>query len=256
MIERHDEAHVAVLRMNRPKRRNALSNALIEALLSALAEVDADAEVRAVVLTGAGKAFCAGGDLADGLSGGGGFVESHRGRGRFAELMAAIPRMATPVIAAVNGVAMGGGCGLVSACDLAVAAEDAKLGTPEIKLGLFPWIILAALQRDIGRKKLLELVLTGKSLSAVEAREMGLVNQVCRPGEAVQAAVALAGVIASRSPAVVGLGKQAFHQIADLDYEQALAYMHGQLSLNLLTEDAMEGVGAFLQKRPPQWKGR
>ncbi len=255
-IETEQADGIRVIALNRPERRNALSGALIDALLAALDDADADPEVRCAVLTGRGKAFCAGGDLADGMQSGGGFLDAHRGRGRFAELMARIPALSVPVIAAVNGDALGGGCGLAAACDLVVADPAARLGTPEIRLGLFPWIILAALRRDIPRKHLMELALTGEKLSAERARELGLVNRVSAPGAAVDEARALAGVIASRSPAVVGMGKQAFHRIADMHYDEALAYMHGQLSLNLLTEDAMEGVSAFLQRREPVWKGR
>lgn len=254
LVRREDEGPVAVLVLDRPDRKNALSAALVDDLLAALRGAG---EARAIVLTGAGTTFCAGGDLADGMGGGaGGFLGGHQGRGRFAELLGLIPRLRPPVVAAVNGDALGGGCGLAAACDLVVADPAARLGTPEIKLGLFPWIILAALQRDVPRKALLELVLTGEKLTAEAAKALGLVNRVSAPGQAVAEAKALAGTIAARSPAVVAMGKAAFHRIADLAYDDALAYMHAQLSLNLLAEDAAEGVAAFLQKREPVWKGR
>lgn len=256
LVLREASDGIAVLTLNRSERRNALSGALVEAIFEALRACEADRDVRVVILTGSGKAFCAGGDLADGMSGGGGFLATHEGRGRFAELMAAIPRLRPPVIAALNGDALGGGCGLASACDLVVADPAARLGTPEIRLGLFPWIILAALQRDVPRKHLLELVLTGEKVDAERARELGLVNRVSAPGQVLAEARTLAEAIASKSPAVIAMGKRAFHRIADQDYEDALAFMHGQLSLNLLSEDAMEGVAAFLQRREPQWKGR
>lgn len=256
LVEREDADGVAVLFLNRPERRNALSAALVEALIAALESAAADEGVRAIVLTGRGPVFCAGGDLADGMGQQGGFLGGHQGRGRFAHLLARIPAVRPPVIAAVQGDAMGGGCGLVAACDLAVADPAARLGTPEIKLGLFPWIILAALQRDLPRKALLELVLTGDRLDAARARELGLVNRVSGPGDCLEEAVAMGRRIAALSPAVVGLGKAAFHRIADQRYEDALAYMHAQLGLNLMAEDAAEGVAAFLQKREPQWKGR
>lgn len=257
LVRRDDDGAVAVLVLDRPERKNALSAALVDDLLAALRAAGDDGNVRAVVITGAGSAFCAGGDLADGMSAtAGGFMGGHQGRGRFAELMAAIPKLRVPVIAAVNGDALGGGCGLAAACDLVVADPAAKLGTPEIKLGLFPWIILAALQRDVPRKPLLELVLTGEKLTAEEAKALNLVNRVAAPGEALAEAKALAARIAARSPLVVAMGKAAFHRIADQRYEDALAFMHGQLSLNLLAEDAAEGVAAFLQKREPEWKGR
>lgn len=257
VVEKGREGAVLELALNRPERRNALSGELVEALREALAEGAADPEVRAIVLTGRGKAFCAGGDLADGLQAAqGGFLASHRGREGFARLLAEISALRVPVIAAVTGDALGGGCGLVAACDLAVADPEARLGTPEITLGLFPWIILAALQRDVPRKALLELVLTGEKITAEEARSIGLVNRVSRPGGALEEALALAEGIAARSPVVVEMGKAAFHRIEHMRYDDALAYMHGQLTLNLLTEDATEGVAAFFQKRDPQWKGR
>jgi enoyl-CoA hydratase/carnithine racemase len=199
--------------------------------------------------------FCAGGDLSDGL-GGDGFVAAHESRGRFAELLAALPKARVPLVAAVNGDALGGGLGLAAACDIVVADVNARMGTPEVKVGLFPWIILAALQRDVPRKPLMEMVLTGGRWTAEEARGFGLVNRVAEEGKALTEAVALAQRVAARSPAVIAWGKKAFYRVEDQPYEDALAYMHAQLSLNLLTEDAMEGVTAFLQKREPRWKGR
>lgn len=256
LVERRDDAGVRVLTLNRPERRNALSSELVDALAAALAEAGADPEVRAVVLAGSGKAFCAGGDLGDSMGAGGGFLEGHQGRGRYAALLAEIPRLRVPVIAAIHGLAYGGGLGLAAACDLAVADRDARLGTPEIRVGLFPWIILAALQRDVPRKPLMQMILTGEPIDAERALQLGLINAVSEPGSALSDAIALAQRIAAASPAVVALGKAAFYRIADQPYEDALSYMHAQLSLNLLTEDAMEGIGAFLQKRSPEWKGR
>jgi enoyl-CoA hydratase len=256
LVLREDAGGIAVLTLNRPDRRNALSGALIDAVIEALGAVDRDPAIRVAVLTGAGTTFCAGGDLADGMSAGGGILDGHAQRGRFAEALGALRKTRVPVIAAVNGDALGGGCGLAAACDLVVADAEAKLGTPEIKLGLFPWIILAVLQRDVPRKALLEAALTGEKWTAERARELGLVNRVAPAGQAGAEARALAERIAAQSPAIVALGKRAFHAIADLDLDHALAHMHSQLTLNLLTEDAAEGVAAFLQRRPPTWKGR
>ncbi|MCO4743622.1 MAG: enoyl-CoA hydratase/isomerase family protein [Proteobacteria bacterium] len=249
------EDGVCTLTLNRPERRNALSSGLIDAIHAGLDDAEADTEVRAIVLTGAGKGFCAGGDLAGGMAGKA-FLEGHRSRGRYAELLGRIPRCEKPVVAAVNGDALGGGLGLVAACDLAIADPRARLGTPEIKVGLFPWIILAPLQRHVGRKALMELVLTGERVSADRALELGLLNRLSEEGQALADAQALARVVASRSPAIVALGKNAFARVADMAYDDALAYLHTQLTVNLLTEDAAEGIGAFLQKREPNWKGR
>ncbi len=285
---------VAVLTLNRPERRNALSQALIEALAEALAAAAADEGVGAVVITGAGeRAFCAGGDLggmvgqgvgpahrararfaelftvlrrlnkpvvakvqAGGLGGAEGALATHRKRGEYAELLAGLHTLGKPVIAAVNGDALGGGFGLAIACDLAVADEGARLGTPEINVGLFPMMITAELARNLPRKILLEMVFSGRLLSAEEARAWGMINRVAPAGRALEAALELAAGIAAKSPAVLKLGKDAFYQTADLPLEAALRVLHFQLELNLQAEDAMEGIAAFLQKRPPQWKGR
>jgi enoyl-CoA hydratase/carnithine racemase len=256
LVERRDEGAVAVLTLNRPERKNALSGALLEALDAALDGLDADRGVHAAVLTGRGTAFCAGGDLADGMGQGEGFLDAHEGRGRFARLLGRLPALRVPIVAAVNGDALGGGLGIAVACDLAIAEPGAFLGTPEIRVGLFPMMLLAVLQRHVPRKQLLELVLTGGKVPATRAVELGLVNRVSAEGHAVDEAVALASQIAARSPAVVRLGKAAFYQVSDMDYDDALSYLHTQLTLNLLTEDAAEGVGAFLQRREPRWKGR
>ncbi|MCA9570337.1 MAG: enoyl-CoA hydratase/isomerase family protein, partial [Myxococcales bacterium] len=191
-----------------------------------------------------------------GLGGTDGFLAAHASRGRFAELLRTLVQSRLPVVAAVHGDAMGGGLGLAAACDVLLAAEGARLGTPEIKLGLFPWIIAVVLQRDVPRKRLSELVLTGGAWTAAEAHANGLVSRVVPDGAALAEAIAVASRMASLSPAVLGLGKAALHRVADLPFEPALAHMHDQLSLNLLTEDAMEGIAAFLGRRDPVWKGR
>ena len=257
LVEREDVGGgVRVLALNRPDRRNALSAELIEALIAALSGAEGDESVVAVVLTGRGRSFCAGGDLAGGMAGAGGVLESHQRRAGFGRALMGIAELRVPVIAALNGDALGGGCGLAAACDLVVADATARLGTPEIRLGLFPWVILAVLQRNVARKHLMELVLTGEKIDASRAQQIGLVNRVSEEGKALEHAIELAQHVASRSPAVLALGKAAFHRIADMHFDEALDYMNTQLTLNLLTEDAMEGVAAFLQKRDPVWKGR
>lgn len=256
LVLREDDGAVARLTLNRPERRNALSGELVEALHAALDAVDDDRSVRAVVLTGAGRAFCAGGDLAGGLGGGEGVLEAHRGRARFAELLSRLPRLRVPVVAAVNGDALGGGFGLALGCDLVVVDPAARLGTPEIRVGLFPMVILAVLQRNVPRKPLLQMVLEGERIDAARALELDMVNAVSSPQGAVIEAMGLAHRLAQRSPAVLALGKEAFYRVADQSFDDALAYLHTQLTLNLLTEDAMEGIAAFLEKRDPTWKGR
>ena len=254
-VEVDDQGAVRVFWMNRPARRNALSAGLLTELRTQLERAGQDDAVHAVVLTGRGGTFCAGGDLSDGLAAAGA-LSGHAARGLAADFIGWLPTLPIPVIAAVEGAALGGGCGLAAACDLVVAADDARFGLPEIKLGLFPWIVLSALQRDVPRKILLEWALTGEPVSATRASEVGLVNRVVPAGEAVNAAVVLGAAIGARSPAIVGMGKRAFYAIADQSLDDALRFMHGQLTVNLLAEDAAEGVAAFFGKRPPLWKGR
>ncbi len=247
---------VLTLTMNRPERRNALSADLVEALLGALDGARADRDVRAIVLTGAGSTFCAGGDLGGSGLAGDGVLARHEAGGRFAALVEAILTSPVPIIAAVNGDALGGGVGLVAACHLAITEPDAMFGTPELKVGLFPMMIGPVLQRVLPRKVLYEMVLCDRRLGAAEARGLGLVNHVAPAGAAGVAARAHAATIASRSPAIVRLGLAALSATADLPLQPALHHMNGQLSLNLLTEDAAEGITAFLTRRPPEWTGR
>jgi enoyl-CoA hydratase/carnithine racemase len=251
-----NESGFVVVTLNRPDRRNAISGELVGALIDVLRALEGDRAVRAIVLHGAGKSFCAGGDLAGGLAGSGGAVGAHQERARYAELLQAMQASRLILIAAVHGDALGGGLGLAVGCDLVVADEEARFGAPEIHVGLFPWIILAILQRNVPRKALLELVLLGEKRSAAEALALGLINRVVPAGTSLEAARSLATEIAMRAPIPLALGKAAFYQVADQDLPEALRYLATQLSLNLMTEDAMEGVASFLQKRQPTWKGR
>lgn len=249
---------VATLTLNRPARRNALSGGLIRALRAALAAADADEAVRAIVLTGAGeKAFCAGGDLAGGMAGAqGGFPAQIAEKGLYADLIRDLRGLGTPVVARLAGDAFGGGVGLFLACDLVVAADDVRVGLPEIKVGLWPMMVTALLVRHVGYKPALEMMMLGEKYPASAAKAMGLINRVV-PRDALDAEVAkVAGAIAARSPAVLALGRRAFYETADLPLDPALAALRDRLLLNTLFDDAAEGVMAFVQKRPPQWKGR
>ncbi|QSQ16504.1 enoyl-CoA hydratase/isomerase family protein [Myxococcus landrumensis] len=246
----------ALLTINRPKARNALSPSVVKALMDGLERADADSAVRVVVLTGAGeKVFCAGGDLGQ-MTGDAGFLSTHEGRRSYGKLLARFQEVRKPTVARVNGHALAGGLGLVLACDLAVAVDGADLGTPEIDVGLFPMMMMALLQRHVGRKRALELVLTGDRLSAREALSMGLLNRVVPAAELDGAVAVLAQKLAGKSQSVLALGRRAFFTAEDLPLPAALEFLASQLSLNVLAEDAAEGVSAFLEKRPPQWKDR
>jgi enoyl-CoA hydratase/carnithine racemase len=247
---------VATLTLDRPETRNALSAEMIAGLAGALEHAKQAPEVRVVVLTGAGeKAFSAGGDL-----GGRGlepkaFIERHFERGGFADLFRQLNRLGKPTIARVRGHCLAGGFGLALGCDLVVASDDSWFGTPEVKRGLFPMIIMATLFRNVGRKKGMELILTGERISAREAERIGLINHAVPPEELDAKVAELAGRIASLSPAVLRLGREAFYGMADLEFERALDHLQTMLTLNLATDDALEGVRAFLEKREPVWKG-
>ena len=247
---------VATITINRPERRNALSWSLISELRATLAELRDDADVRAVVLTGAGeKAFCAGADLG-GMADDTPLLELHEGRGGLAELFLDLWALGKPTIARVRGFALAGGMGLALACDFVVAADDAQFGTPEIDVGLWPFMITVPLVRSMPPKKVLELMLTGRRVGAAEAERIGFVNRVV-PVDELDAAVAeLAGALAAKSPAIVRLGRDSFYEVWDRAAADALAYLHPLLTVTTLTEDAQEGLAAFAEKRRPEWKGR
>lgn len=250
--------HVRALTLNRPAQRNALSPELLAALRAALQAADRDPATRVILLTGAGdRAFCSGADLGSAASAGeAGLLGAHEARRAYAALLFELSRLGKPVVARVNGAALAGGLGLLCACDFAVTADDVKFGLPEIDLGIFPYMALAPLVRTVGRRNALDLALTGRKLDAAEAKQLGLVNRVVPRGELDVACMELLATLSKKSPAVLRLGRRAFHLTEGLPYEQQLEALCGQLSLNALAEDAMEGLSAFFEKRAPDWKGR
>ena len=247
---------VATLTLNRPEARNALNPTVVRELAEALDRLESDSSARVVVLRGAGdRAFCAGADL-KGMFGTTAILEARQQYAGVARILETIPRMRTPVIAQVHGYALAGGCGLAAACDVVIAAEDATFGLPEIKLGLLPLMVLAPILRAASPKRVLELVLTGRELPAREALEIGLITQVVPRGELEAAVGRVARTLAGLSPATVALGKEAFYRALELPHAQALEHLRDLLTIVARSEDAREGIAAFLERRPPRWQGR
>jgi enoyl-CoA hydratase/carnithine racemase len=245
----------ATVTIDDPERRNPLSNEAMGLLADAVAAAGDDPDVRVLVITGAGdKAFSAGGDLS------GGFMDtpiaSHGSRGALAELFRNLRRCPKPVIARVNGHALGGGFGLAAACDIVIAVEDALMGTPEVRVGLWPMMISAVLKPIVPQKALFEMMATGRRFPATEGVALGVVSRAVprvRLDEAVDATVT---AVLRSSPATLALGKAAFYAIEDMDVDTALDHLHVGLTATGTTEDAIEGIAAFIQKRDPEWKGR
>jgi enoyl-CoA hydratase/carnithine racemase len=246
------EGAVATLVLSRPDRKNALGPVLINELLWALDDARHDAEVRVIVLAGAGKAFCAGADLREMT--GPGEESALPPKGDLAQLLLRFPKLHKPVIARVHGAALGGGLGLVASCHFALAAESALLGTPEILRGLFPMQIMAVLSRLMPQRQLMEMMLLGQTVSAATAASWGLVTRVV-PDAALDAEVAkLAEALSERSPTAVSAGLAAFDHQSGRPLEETIPYLRGQLMELLSQPDAIEGLMAFMQKRPPVWR--
>jgi len=242
------------LELTNPGRRNAIGPRMVNELLYALGDAMADDAVRCIVITGAGDAFCAGGDFSQMT--GGADAMALPSKGTYSDLLLALIKSEKPIIARVNGHAMGGGLGLVAACHFAVASSAAKLGTPEIKVGLFPMMIMAVLARVVPRRRLLEMMLFGERMTAERAAELGLVGQVVSPDALDGAVLEIVEKIGSKSPITVKLGLRAFADQGDLALEQAVPLLEERLAECLATDDAREGLTAFLQKRPPVWTGK
>jgi enoyl-CoA hydratase/carnithine racemase len=247
---------VATVTLNRPEQRNALNAALLSELVEAMKRARDDDEVRCLVLTGAGdKVFCAGADL-------GGFaaevplVDKHFASDLFLEFFRLMPRLGKPSLCAANGHVLAGGMGLALSCDLLIAKEGARFGTPEINVGAFPYMIMSIIYRNVPRKKVNEMMLLGEQISAEEAVSYGLANKVV-PADQFEAAVGdWASKLAAKSPVLMRLGHDAMYRQQDMALDDALEFLRSQLSLTFSTEDIQEGVKAFFEKRDPEWKGR
>ncbi len=247
------EGPVAYVTMNRPEKRNALSLEHMEELTHCFRRVGDRRDLAVAVLRGSGPAFCAGHDLAELV---GRDVNFYRHVFQVCTtLMNTIQQIPQPVIAQVHGTATAAGCQLVATCDLAVASTEAKFATPGVRIGLFCSTPMVAVSRNLPRKKVMEMLLTGEPISAEEALRYGLVNRVVAPDRLEEETRNLALRIASASPPVVGMGKQAFYRQLELPQDQAYAYAREVMSLNALHPDAHEGICAFLDKRPPTWRG-
>ena len=253
-IRVHSDGPIGRIIMAWPEKRNALSLQMMEELTDAFRTIDANREARAVILQAEGKVFSAGHYLPEMID-----KDINHQRHVFdtcVTMMSVLQSIRAPVIAAVPGVATAAGCQLVAACDLAVAADTARFATPGVKIGLFCTTPMVALTRAIGRKRALQMLLTGEFIDAITAADWGLVNSVVAENELISATEALAKKVADASPLVIALGKQAFYTQIELDQGKAYDYAKEVMSMNAMAADAQEGMSAFLEKREPTWVGK
>jgi enoyl-CoA hydratase/carnithine racemase len=250
------DAGVATIALNQPDTRNALSDPLLTDLVSALQAARDDDAVRCVVLTSThDKVFSSGGNLA-GFAAEVPLVHKHFGTAEFVRVFTLLGSLGKPSICAANGHVLAGALGIALACDLIIAREGARFGTPEINVGVFPFMIMALIYRNVGRKKTNELLLLGEQISAAEAERIGIVNRVL-PADEFEAGVQEWAVkLASKSPVLMKLGKDAIYRQQDMAFLEALDFLRSQLTIAFSTEDIQEGVRAFFEKREPRWTGR
>jgi enoyl-CoA hydratase/carnithine racemase len=249
------EGSVCTITLNRASQRNALNTATVVELRGALAQAREESTVRVIVITGAGSIFCAGADL-KAFTAERAALDSYADRRQLADLFNDMTELGKPTIARVNGHALAGGLGLCLACDLAIASDQAEFGMPEVLVGVWPMMIMALVFRSLPRKVGMELMLTGKRVSAAEAARVGLINRAV-PQDRLDAEVdALASELSKKSPIGMRLGLEAFYRSQDMPYPAALAYLQDQLALLALSDDLKEGVNAFFEKREPRFTGR
>jgi enoyl-CoA hydratase len=257
MAARYDVADkIATIALDEPETRNALSDDLLDALIEAFELARDDEGVRCVVLTSTHeKVFSSGGNLA-GFAADVPLVHKYWATDRFPQLFRLIGELGKPTLCAANGHVLAGALGLALACDLIIAREGVRFGTPEINVGVFPFIIMALIYRNVPRKKATELLLLGEQISADEAKRIGIVNRVVAPDEFDAAVADWAGKLAAKSPVLMRLGKDALFRQQDMAFADALEFLHTQLNIAFSTEDIQEGVKAFFEKRDPVWTGR
>ncbi len=257
ILERNDTGAIAHLTLNAPERLNALSDEMLAALQSELDALRDDRSIRAVILSGAGKAFCAGHDLKQMTAGrqaeDGGKAYFSDLFSRCARMMMSIQSLPQPVIAQVHGIATAAGCQLVATCDLAIAADTTRFGVNGVNIGLFCSTPMVALSRNIPRKQAFEMLTTGKFISAHRAAELGLINRTVPEAELTQETMALAETLTAKLGAAVKIGKQAFYEQIQMPLDQAYAYTGEVMAQNMMHRDTEEGISAFIEKRPPNW---
>jgi 3-hydroxypropionyl-coenzyme A dehydratase len=247
---------VATITLDQPDTRNALSDELLDDVIAAFEAARDDDDVRCVVLTSSHeKVFSSGGNLA-GFAADVPLAHKHRGIERFPRLFRLIGELGKPTLCAANGHVLAGALGLALACDLIVAREGVRFGTPEINVGVFPFMIMALIYRNVGRKKTNELLLLGEQISAEEAERLGIVNRVVPAGEFDAFVAGWAAQLAAKSPVLMRMGKDAMYRQQDMAFEEALDFLRAQLAIAFATDDIQEGVKAFFEKRDPVWSGR
>ncbi len=258
ILERNDSNGIAHLNLNAPEKLNALSDEMLAALQSEFESLMNDSSVRAIILSGSGKAFCAGHDLKQMTAGrqaeDGGKAYFKDLFDRCATMMTTIKKLPQPVIAQVHGIATAAGCQLVASCDMAVAAEGTRFGVNGVNIGLFCSTPMVALSRNIPRKQAFEMLSTGQFIDADRALDLGLINRVVPQDDLATSTQALAQMVADKLSAAVKIGKEAFYEQIEMSVEQAYAYTGDVMVQNMMYRDTEEGIAAFLEKRDPDWK--